>query len=76
MTRTTLDIDDGILQELHRRRRREGKSLGTLVSELLARELSAERAVLAAEPFEWPRRDLGARIDIDDKEALQRLLDR
>ncbi|MEZ5727162.1 MAG: hypothetical protein R3E48_03590 [Burkholderiaceae bacterium] len=34
--RTTIDIDDPILKDLKRLQRREGKSLGRLVSDLLA----------------------------------------
>ncbi len=36
MARTTLDIDPTVLDELRRRQRHEGKSLGQLASELLA----------------------------------------
>jgi hypothetical protein len=32
--RTTLDIDDPVLKEIKRLQRREGKSLGRLVSDL------------------------------------------
>ncbi|KAB2867691.1 MAG: antitoxin, partial [Burkholderiaceae bacterium] len=37
--RTTIDIDDPILKDLKRLQRREGKSLGRLVSDLLAQAL-------------------------------------
>ena len=40
--RTTLDIDDPVLRELKRRQAREGKSLGRLVSDLLARALEED----------------------------------
>ena len=38
--RTTLDIDGPVLHELKQRQTKEGKSLGRLVSDLLARALS------------------------------------
>jgi hypothetical protein len=73
MPRTTIDIDAAVLRELKERRRREGKTLGRLVSELLARALSAESRedqVLA-----WTSQPMGARVDLDDKEAVRRALE-
>ena len=73
MPRTTIDIDAAVLRELKERRRREGKTLGGLVSELLARALSAEareHQVLA-----WTSQPMGARVDLDDKEAVRRALE-
>jgi hypothetical protein len=70
--RTTIDLDPTVLAELKRRQRREGKSLGRLVSELLAQGL--ERDVPPPEPFEWRARPMGARVDLDDPEAVRRAL--
>ena len=42
MTRTTLNIEDNVLIELRELAHRERKSLGRLVSDLLAAELAAE----------------------------------
>ena len=42
MTRTTIDIAAPVLRELKERQRREGKTLGALASELLARALAEE----------------------------------
>ena len=39
MPRTTIDIDAPILRDLKRRQKQEGKSLGRLVSDLLAQAL-------------------------------------
>ena len=73
MPRTTIDIDAAVLRELKERRRREGKTLGRLVSELLARALSAESR---EEPtFAWTSQPMGARVDLDDKEAVRRALE-
>jgi hypothetical protein len=68
-----LDIEPDILDQLKRRRRR-GKTLGALVSELLANAL-AEAPHAAAEPLSWNARDLGPRVDLGDKEALRRALE-
>ena len=76
MTRTTLNLDSSVVQELRRRSKRERKSLGELASQLLARSLREERS---PEPpsFSWVSRDLGKpAVDLEDKEALNALLDR
>ncbi len=76
MARTTIDIDTPILEELKQMQKREGKTLGRLVSDLLARAL-AERGSRTAEPvsINWPSKPMRALIDIDDKEELWRVLD-
>jgi hypothetical protein len=74
--RTTIDIDDPILKDLKRLQQREGKSLGRLVSDLLAQSLAAHRAGPSAPvPFLWATQDMGARIDLRDKDALRDALD-
>ena len=74
MPRTTIDLDPSVLAELKRRQRREGKSLGRLVSELLAAGLDRD-APPPPEPFEWTSRPMGARVDLDDAEAVRRALE-
>jgi hypothetical protein len=74
MTRTTLDLDPTILRDLKKRQKREGKSLGQLVSELLAAPLADDRPRQAPE-FRWISKDMGLRIDLEDKDALWRALD-
>jgi hypothetical protein len=74
MTRTTIDIDPTVLRELKSRKQREGKTLGRLVSELLARALRTEEA-LEKRNLEWTSKRMGARVDLEDKEALRRALD-
>ena len=71
--RTTVDLDPAILADLKARSRAEGKSLGVLVSELLAPVLATPPA--PRPDFVWTTRALGARIDLDDKDAVQRILD-
>ncbi len=73
MPRTTIDIDAGVLRELKRRQRKEGKTLGQLVSELLA--VSLRRAERPADGLRWTARPMGARVDLEDKEAVRRALE-
>lgn len=73
--RTTIDLDPEILRLLKLLQRREGKSLGQLVSELLARALSEEPASTVKVDLAWPVRSMGVRIDLDDKDTLHRALD-
>lgn len=75
MARTTLDIDATVLQELKRRQKRERKSLGQLASELLAVGLANDAAPTETQPLQWTTRAMGARIDLDDKDALHAALD-
>lgn len=74
MPRTTIDIDATVLRELKERQSREGKTLGQLVSELLAASLHADPEP-AAEPFSWRSGKMRARVDLTDKEAVYRALD-
>lgn len=75
MPRTTLDIDQTVLQELKRRREREGKSIGQLASELMAGALSAESSPAAGDaPLEWTSSRMRARMDLEDKDALEAAL--
>jgi hypothetical protein len=74
MTRTTVDLDPTVLRQLKERGRREGKSLGTVASELLASALGSEPTG-DPKPLTWRSQSMGALIDIDDKEAVWRILD-
>ncbi|MQA26407.1 MAG: antitoxin [Micromonosporaceae bacterium] len=73
--RTTIDLDPQVLRQLKTRQRREGKTLGQLASELLARALGEEDTPAASVSLNWPVRSMGALVDIEDKDALHRVLD-
>jgi len=76
MTRTTLNLDPSVLRELRERSTREHTSIGALASQLLARELG-EEGERRPQSFSWVSRDLGRpAVDLEDKEALNALLDR
>jgi hypothetical protein len=74
MPRTTVDIDAQVLRDLKERQAREGKTLGELISELLAASLRAEPDSLA-QPFTWNTAKMRARVDLTDKDAVYRTLD-
>jgi hypothetical protein len=75
--RTTVDIDDPILNDLKKLRKAERKSLGRLVSDLLAQALQ-ERKMPRKKPktLRWVSKGMGARVDLNDKEALYAALER
>ncbi len=75
--RTTIDIDDPILKEVKRLQKREGKSLGRLVSDLLAQALATSKATNKPDipTFAWVAQPMGARIDLADTDALLDAMD-
>lgn len=75
MPRTTLNIDATVLRELKRRGEREGKTLGDLASELLARALADEGMDQPARPLRLHTKAMRARVDLEDRDAVQRVLD-
>ena len=77
MPRTTLNIDEPILQELKRLQKEEKKSLGGLVSDLLAWAIQARKTRKPEPaPFAWTSRPMDARVNLADKEAVWSVLDR
>lgn len=76
MSRTTIDIDPTVLRQLKVRQRREGKTLGRLVSELLSSALEGSTGEPAPPvPLAWSSRPMRALVDLDDPEAVRRALD-
>jgi hypothetical protein len=73
--RTTLDIDAPILREVKALHEREGRSMGAIVSELLAEALARRRPTRAAPTFRWTSRNMKSRVDLADKEAVYAALD-
>jgi hypothetical protein len=69
--RTTVDIDEPILRDLKKLQQKEGKSLGRLISDLLAHALGERKSPKAsAKHARWISKSMGARIDLADREAL------
>jgi hypothetical protein len=73
--RTTIDIDDPILREVKAIHEREGRSMGAVVSELLADALGRRRASRTRKPFRWGSRPMKALVDLADKDAVYAVLD-
>lgn len=77
MARTTVDIDDPVLDDLKRLQRKQGKSLGRLISDLLTRALSQEKHPAPRQKtLQWISRNMGEPlVDLEDKDAVQAVLD-
>jgi plasmid stability protein len=75
MARTTIDLDPTVLRELKRRAQREGKSLGRVASEVLSAALERAEPEARPAPLAWSARPMGARVDLEDLEAVRRALD-
>ncbi len=74
--RTTLDLASPVLEELKSLRDKEGGSLGSLASRLLAEALTAKRVASPATPeFRWESQAMSANVNLADKEAVYRALD-
>ena len=75
--RTTIDLDPTVVNELKRRSKGAGKSMGQLASELLATSLKEQ----AGRPRDsggltWIAKDLGRPyVDLEDNDAVRTLLD-
>jgi hypothetical protein len=69
--RTTVDIDAPVLKDLKKIQQKEGKSLGRLISDLLAQALGERKSAKApTRPPRWISKPMSARIDLADHEAL------
>lgn len=73
MPRTTLNIDGPVLDDLRKLAARERKPLGRVASDLLAEAAARRTTRRRAEPrrrLGWTSRQMGAQVDLTDKEAL------
>ncbi len=69
--RTTVDIDDPIVKDLKKIQKKDGKSLGRLISDLLAQAIAERKSPkVSAKPARWISKSMGARVDLSDHEAL------
>jgi formate dehydrogenase maturation protein FdhE len=75
--RTTVDIDDPILKDLKKIQQKEGKSLGRLISDLLAQALGERKSAKAPiKSAKWISKSMGAHLDLADHEALYAVMER
>ena len=76
MSRTTLNIDGPVLEDLKRLQRKEKKPLGRLVSDMLAKVLGEARAAKRDRPaLKWTAVEMRAKVDLEDKEAVYAALE-
>lgn len=73
--RTTVDIEAPILQEVRAIHEKEGRSMGAIVSELLADALARRRTGMERPAFLWTSRPMKALVDLSDKDAVYAILD-
>lgn len=74
--RTTLDIDDPVMKDLRAMQKREGTTLGALVSRLLAQAIGERRRGTPPRPrFAWTTRKMRPLLDLADKEAVYAALE-
>ena len=76
MARTTIDIESPILTEVKNLQKKDGRSIGKIVSQLLAEALAQRKTKGKPPRFKWHSRRMGALVDLADKDALYRILDR
>lgn len=73
MPRITVRIDPLVLEKLKRRAKREGKSLGDVMTELVRPALSGESSGTAKRGLRWNTARMGpASIELEDAEAVRR----
>lgn len=73
--RTTIDIDAPILREVKALQKKQGRSMGRIVTDLLADALARRKGPAPTEEFRWVSRRMRALLDVADKEAVYRALD-
>lgn len=77
--RTTLDLDKPVLEKLKKLQQKERRSMSKIASTLLAEALAGREVPggkRAAPELDWSSTNMKARVDLADKEALYRALDR
>jgi hypothetical protein len=76
MARTTVDIETPLLKEIKDLQKKEGRSLGQLISQLLAEALNSRKVSSQNIQLKWTSRPMKALVDLSDKDTLFRILDR
>jgi len=76
MARTTIDIENSMLLEVKTLQKKDGRSMGKIVSQLLSEALAQRKNKAKASRLKWRSRRMGALVDLSDKDALNKILDR
>lgn len=74
--RTTLDLEKPVLEGLRKLQKEEKLPLGKIASRLLAEALAGNGSPQPKRKFKWVSAEMGAKVDLADKDALYRELDR
>ncbi len=70
-----MNLDPLVLRELKRRAKAQGKSLGDVISQLLAPELASDGRPRRPPRLRWRTAAMGpTAVDLEDKEAVRRAL--
>ena len=70
-----MNLDASVLGQLKKLQHKERRTLSELVNQLLARALAeSEPTIASARPLRWTSKAMGARVDIEDKDALSQAL--
>ena len=73
--RITINIARPIFKELKKIQEKEGRTMGELVTGLLAEALQERYADHAVPELDWISRPMRARVDLTDKEAVCATID-
>ncbi len=76
--RTTLDLAKPVLEELKSLQKKQGGTMGELASQILAEGLGKKKKSSLREVpvgLQWHSQDMGAKVNLHDKEALYRAMD-
>ena len=76
MARTTIDIDNPILKQIKNLQKKDGCSMGKIVSQLLAEALIQHNTTAKAHRLKWAARPMRALLDLSDKDTLYKFLDK
>jgi hypothetical protein len=76
MARTTIDIDNPVLKEIKNLQKKDGRSIGKIVSQLLAEALNQHKPTAKTHRLKWASRPMGALLDLSDKDTLYKILDK
>lgn len=74
--RTTLDLDQPVLDGLKALQKKEKGSLSSIASSLLSEALaSRQKSRQSSAKFSWKVKKMRARLDLSDKETVFKILD-
>ena len=65
-----------MLLEVKTLQKKDGRSMGKIVSQLLSEALAQRKNKAKASRLKWHSHRMGALVDLSDKDALNKILDR